>query len=45
MTVNLDPGTPGGTLASVSYTGTDGGGRMLGVALNVEMADFTPASR
>ncbi|KMJ52400.1 hypothetical protein ACG97_13745 [Vogesella sp. EB] len=44
MTVNLDPGTPGGTLASVSYTGTDGGGRMLGVALNVEMADFTPAN-
>ncbi|MDC7703237.1 flagellinolysin [Vogesella indigofera] len=44
MTVNLNPGTPGGTLASVSYTGTDGGGRMLGVALNVEMADFTPAN-
>jgi len=44
MTVNLDPGTPGGTLASVSYTGTDGGGRMLGVALNVDMADFTPAN-
>lgn len=44
MAVNLYEDAPGGVLASVSYTATDGQGRSLNLSLNIDMLDFVPAN-